>query len=102
MVRMTANPSVTRTAIRVAMQVTGISQKAMALTAGIPESVLSDALNGRGRHLETDWILAQSEAFINAFWKSIEAQLGLTSESKREVRAARIGELVRLLMEETA
>lgn len=100
--RMTVNPSVARESARVAMDRTGLSQKAMAITAGIPESVLSDALNGRGRNLETDWLLAQSGQFIAIWLAEVQQRLGLTPDSRAALRAARIGELVRLLCEATA
>jgi len=101
-VRITVNPSVSRAAVRAAMAATGTSQKQFALTADQPESVVSDALNGRGRHLDTDWILAQGEAFAVAWWDDVKRQMGLTEQTRHEQRWDRVLELVRLLMEGAA
>ena len=68
----------------------------------MPESVLSDALNERGRNLEADWILAQGSDFVTVWIEAIEKAMGLTQESRRTVKAQRISELIRLLVEEVA
>lgn len=97
--RIAVNQSVSREAVRVAMGQTGLTQQQFADAAGCPESTFSDALNQRGRNLETDWILAQTPAFILAFWQSVERQRGLTSAARQAVKAERIAELVRLIVE---
>lgn len=99
MARITVNQSASREAVRVALAATGLSQKAMAINAGAMESHLSDALNGRGRNLEIDWILAQDDAFILAFWQSVEQQRGLTAEARKAARAESIVELLRQILE---
>ena len=84
------------------MGLTNTSQKQFAIAADVPESVLSDALNGRGRHLETDWILAQGEGFCLAWWDEVKRQMGLSEQTRQSQRWDRALELVRLLMEEPA
>lgn len=95
--RITVN-SVSRAAVREALRVTETSQKQFALTADVPESVVSDALNERGRNLESDWIFAQAEPFVRAFLESVERQLGLRPEQQAEVDEQRMVELFRLLI----
>jgi plasmid maintenance system antidote protein VapI len=97
--RMTVNPSVARAAVRVAMERTGRSQKELAITAGVPESAFSDALNERGRNFDIDWVLAQGADFVAEFIANVQVRLGLSEESSRAAKAARIAELVRLLLE---
>ena len=89
--------------VREVMAETGLSQKAMSQTADIPESVLSDALAPHGtRNLAAEWLLGQDDAFVIALLARIQTVRGLSVESRRCARAARIGELVRLLVEESA
>lgn len=89
--------------VREVMADTGTSQKALALQAGQPESVVCDALSPTGsRNLAAEWLLDQPDAFLLALLDKIRAARGLTEESRRAAKAARIGELVKLLVEEVA
>lgn len=99
--RMGAN-SVGRDAFEAVASALRRSQKELAISVGIPQSSLSDALKANGRHLSVDWILEQDDAFVSAWIDEVSRRKGLTPESRREERAARIGELVRLLIEEAA
>ncbi len=89
--------------IRRAMAKTGLSQKAMALTARCAESELSEALNGRdGRRFDADWLWRQDDAFVVAFLDEVTATRGLTPENKDAIRRARIVELIGLLLQDVA
>jgi hypothetical protein len=103
MARMRVNQSVSRAAVREAMARTGTTPKQFVDRANTVSachaSTFSESLNGQGRNLETDWILAQDEAFILAFWESVKHQMQLTPESRQAARAERIAELVRLIVE---
>ncbi len=81
------------------MSRTGRTQKEMAHAAGQKESALSDALNGNGRNLEVDWLLSQGADYVAEFIADVQIRMGLTVESKRDLKAARISELIRLLLE---
>jgi len=84
--------------IRGAMKDAGMSQKEFALNAGAVESSVADGFNGV-RNFAADWLWNQPPAFWLALRDRIEAAKGLTADREREVKAARIGELVRLLLE---
>lgn len=75
-----------------------LTQKAMAIQAGCPASDLSNALAGKQR-LEMDWVLNQEPIFVAMFLERVERAMGFTERSTRELKAARISELVRLLLE---
>ena len=105
--RMAANPdgtvSLARDAVGYAKQQTGLTNKAMALNAGVPESVMSDAVaGGKGRNLETDWIIAQGPEFVGYFTDHLDRALGLTDESRKAAKLDRALALVRLIFEEVA
>jgi hypothetical protein len=87
--------------IRDAARDCNLSQKALAINAGCTESELSDALSGR-RNFAATWIWNQPDTFLLRFVELITAARGLTPAAVREVRAARIAELVRLLLTEAA
>jgi len=84
--------------IRDAMKHAGMSQKEFALNAGAKESAVADGFNGV-RNFAADWLWNQPDRFWLGLRDRIEAAKGLTAEHAREVRAARIGELVKLLLE---
>lgn len=99
---MPENPAKSRVAVRDAMRATGTSQKVFAINARQAESVVSDALNARGRHLDAEWIVDQGVPFVTAFITSLSAQMGITVETRKQVRAERAAELFRLLFEDIA
>jgi DNA-binding phage protein len=86
--------------VREAMARVGLSQKAMAANAEIAESVLSDALAPHGtRHLAMAWLLDQDDEFLVVLLDRITVARGLTDQSRRDAKAARVSELVRLILE---
>lgn len=87
--------------IRQALAETGLKQDAAAAAAQVKESQFSSALNGRGNFGVT-WLWAQPDAFLLRFVDLVIAARGLTPAAARTQRAIRIGELVRLLVEDTA
>ena len=88
-----------RSMVREAMRLTDLSQKAFALNAGQPESVISEALNGT-RHLASEWVWApgQPSTFIEKLIDLIEADRGLTDENAEQRYADLVGQLVSALM----
>ena len=78
---------------------TGLKHQAAAAAARVKESQFSAALNGRGNFAVT-WLWAQPDAFLLRFVELLTTARGLTADSSRKQRAARIGELVTLLIEE--
>jgi hypothetical protein len=94
-------PSALLPLIRQAASETGLSQKAMAINAGIPESVLSEALNSR-RNFAAEWWWLQPDSFLLRFLDLVTEARQLTPESARLVRANRIKELIGLLLSEVA
>lgn len=85
-VRMTANfvenrPE-KRELLREAARRLGLSQKAMALNAGQPESVISDALNGR-RSFDVEWERSQPAAFRRMVRQLEDAAEGIDPASQR-------------------
>lgn len=76
-----------------------LSRETMAREAGCPASALSEALNGHRGNFAVQWLWAQDDAFLNEWIEKMQAKRGLTPESKLATKAARIGELVRLLVE---
>lgn len=87
--------------IRDAARDCNLSQKELALNAHCSESELSDALSGR-RNFSATWLWLQPDTFLLRFVELLTAARGLTPAAVREVRAARIAELVRLLLTEAA
>jgi hypothetical protein len=104
MARIDANRSVNPTKIDSRELVRGLmadlqlSQKALAIQAECPASDLSNALQGKQR-LEVDWLLNQEPIFVAMLLERVERAKGFTERSERELKAARIAELVRLLVE---
>lgn len=98
--RMTANPSLGREAFREVKTALGRSQKALAIDAGVPESVLSEALNGTGRNFDVDWVLAQDNTFVTAWMRHVEAAKGLTPATRKRIKAERMAQLFDLLMQD--
>ena len=84
--------------IRQAMAETDLKQGAAAAAAHVKESQFCSALNGSGNFGVT-WLWPQSDAFLLRFVELLIAARQLTPESARAARAAKIGELVRLLVE---
>lgn len=87
-----------RPLVREAMRRAGLSQKAFAIDAGITESVLSEALSG-ARHLSVDWLWSQGDLFVAELIKLVSERRNLTEQTQRSLRAERVAELVRLLLE---
>lgn len=85
-----------------ARQKVGMSRKEMAGNAGCPESVLSEALAGGRSNFAAHWLWQQPDAFVVEFFGLASSRRGLSPESKVAVRAARIAELIRLLVPEVA
>jgi hypothetical protein len=89
--------------IRRAMARTGLSGKAFALTAEIPESELSDAINGKpGRRFDVEWLWKQEDTFVIAVLDEVTDARRLTPETKSAMRRQRIVELIDLLLQEMA
>lgn len=84
--------------IRQAMTAAGLKQQAAAAAAGVKESQFSAALNGQG-NFGARWLWAQDDAFWLAFIALVMEARSLTPENARAVRAGRIAELVKLLLE---
>jgi predicted XRE-type DNA-binding protein len=84
--------------IRAAMKDADMSQKAFALNAGVPESVISDGFNGV-RNFAADWLWNQPALFWIRLRDRIDEAKQLSPENNKAIRAARIGELVKLLVE---
>lgn len=70
---------------REAMRRTDTSQKAFAIGAKQPESVISEGLNGQ-RNLAFDWIDAQEDAFVLTFVDVWLASRNLTPQNQRAAR----------------
>ena len=87
--------------VRQAASETNLSQKAMALNARIPESVLSEAFNGR-RNFAAEWWWAQPDTFLVRFLELAMDARQLTPENVSAIRRRRIVELVDLLLQECA
>lgn len=87
--------------VRQAMSDVQLKQGAAAAAAHVKESQFSNALNGIGNFGIT-WLWMQSDAFLLRFFELAMEARGLDAEGARHARAARIGELVRLLFEEAA
>src|ERR1051326_6814701 len=85
---------------RDAMRAIGLSQKAFAINAGQTESVISEALSGT-RNLAVEWVYAQEDAYLVEFIDGMERARQLTEEAKGSLRADRIAELVRLILDRT-
>lgn len=102
--RIDANPVEQSTVVALVKQAaseTGLSQKTMALNAGVPESTISDALNQR-RNFSAEWWWAQPDTFLLRFLELVMDARHLTPESASATRKARIAELVTLLLTEVA
>jgi sulfur transfer complex TusBCD TusB component (DsrH family) len=88
------------TLVRDVMARVGLTQKAMAQNAAITESMLSEALAPHGtRHLAMEWLLDQDDDFLIVLLEQITVLRGLTDQARRDVKAARVSELVRLILE---
>jgi hypothetical protein len=85
--------------IRLSMKDAGMSQKEMAINAGCTESQLADGLNGV-RNFSADWLWEQPNSFWLKLRDHVDAAKGLTVENRRALAAERIGELVKLLIEQ--
>lgn len=83
------------------MSESGLSQKAFAINARQPQSVISDALNSR-RHLSAEWIWLQENDFLVKFFALVSLARGLTAENAAAARRRRIVELIELLLVEAA
>lgn len=94
------NPEILRL-IGEALRRVGLSQKEAAINAGVKEQQFSAALLGQG-NFGAMWLWAQPDTFWREFLGLIEQSRGLTPEASRAMKAARIAELVRLLVEEVA
>lgn len=89
--------------IRQTMSAVGLSGKAMALAAKVSESEISDALNNReNRRFDAEWLWRQDDLFVVTLLDNIKKARQLTEENARSVRAARIKELIGLLLEVAA
>lgn len=89
--------------IRRAMAECTLSQKAMALNAGCPESELSEALNGRdNRRFDAQWLWRQDDTFLLRFLELVMEVRELTPADARRVHIQRIKELIGLLLTEVA
>lgn len=84
-----------------AMRLVGLSQKAFALQAEQPESVISEALAGR-RHFAIEWLWKQDGVFLLRFFAMVMDARQLTPENISAIRRQRIVELVDLLLMECA
>jgi hypothetical protein len=87
--------------IRQAMAETGLKHQAAAATACVKESQFSSALNGTGNFAAT-WLWARSDVVLLRFVELLISARQLTPAAARARRAARIGELVSLLLDEAA
>lgn len=76
-----------------------VSQKEMAINANCPQSDLSNALQGKQR-LDAQWLIDQDDAFVDRLMEMVRLRKGITHETARSVRMARLCELVRLCLEE--
>lgn len=87
-----------RALVREAMRRSGLSQKAFALDAKQPESVISEALNG-SRALPSEWVWGQTDLTFQRELKSLEeSELGLSGEVDDALEAQQIGNLVEQLV----
>jgi hypothetical protein len=84
--------------VREVMRSVGLSQKAFAINAGQPESVISEALNGQ-RNIATDWIDAQDDTFVVAYAEGLIKSRGLLPTNKRQARMATAMALMQQLVE---
>jgi hypothetical protein len=99
-VRIDANPTEPAdllSVLRTTMSETGTSQKAMAITAGVSASVLSEALAGR-RSFSMLWLWAQDDHFLARFLEHVQEARDLTPANVRAIQRRRIVELVDLLL----
>jgi hypothetical protein len=76
----------------------GLSDKAAALTMGLDPAQLSRAKSGQSR-LPVDALWRLPDEFWFAFRARVDEARQLSDDKRREVKAARISELVRLLLE---
>ena len=79
----------------------GIARKEFAINAGIQESVLSEALNGTRGNFAIHWLANQPKDFWAAFIKIVSVRFDINEEAQADLDAARIGELVGLLIKTT-
>lgn len=76
----------------------GMSQKEMAINAGVPEGPFSEALRGVRGNFAIHWLDRQPDVFWLAFHRITADRYGITPQKQDEVWADRIGELVTLLI----
>jgi hypothetical protein len=79
----------------------GLSQKEMSITAAVSEGAFSEALKGTRGNFAIHWLANQPPSFWAAFLKILAQRFHLTEESKADLDAERIGELVGLLIKTT-
>lgn len=97
MARMAANPQESRDIVRELMRERGLTQKAMAIQAGCPESDLSNALSGKQR-LDFDWLMAQDALFRKALARRIDATDDDNEDALLIAEAARLFQSVMALI----
>lgn len=88
--------------IRQAAHDVNLSSKEMAINAGVPPSHVSEGLGSGPRNFAAMWLWAQPDRFLLRFFDLLMEARGLTPAAANQVRAARIAELVRLLITEVA
>jgi hypothetical protein len=76
----------------------GMSEKEAAFEMGLDPADLS-RIKGRQRRLPIDALWRLPDRFWFAFRDRVDAARGLTRDNAKRIRAARIGELVSLLVE---
>lgn len=107
MARMSVNQApIGRAALLEALRLAGMSGKALAVASGANESAIADGINRRnGRSFDIDWLFNTDPALrpvIALFLRQVERVLELTPETKAEIDADRIAELLRLLLRRSA
>jgi hypothetical protein len=81
-----------RALVREAMRLVDLSNKAFAINAGQPESVISEALTG-SRHLAAEWVWAQPDTFMSTLIDLIQNERAI-GERADEIEADMIGQLL--------
>lgn len=71
--------------VREVMRSVDLSQKAFAVNADQPESVVSESLNGQ-RNLAFDWMDAQDDTFVAAFAQAWLESRQLSPQNQRSAR----------------
>lgn len=78
----------------------GLSKKEMAITARVTESTFNEAWSGKRGNVAIQWLWSQGDGYMATLIELVAERRGLSAENNRAVRAERIGELVRLLVEQ--